>query len=212
MIVNLYVDHMINQRPQSAEDVWNATHEHSRIYTDAARKIGLSNAEYEEFRNDLLDGRAIYVKVPTHLDAMAGYRHGDVYVVRRAVITTPNVMGWEVVLRSGAKVYVPQLCGNLSLLRPAVVAHHVRKPRHIYTIARRVVPTPAPTEQPVVIAPPAPTPVPVAPIAATATHRTPWWLLLLPIPILFNNSPHEQPPPCTGGSNALGVCQTSSTK
>jgi hypothetical protein len=211
MIVNMYVDHMSTTRPQTAEDVWNDTHVHSRIYTDAAKKLGLTPKEYEEFRNALLDGKAIYVHLPKRLDGMAGYRNGEVYVVRRAVITTPNIMGWEVNLADGARIYVPQVCGNLSVLRVPVVAHHVvPKPKHVYTVARRVAP-PAPAATPpetqVAIQPPAEVaPVPLAPVAAAVTHSQPWWLLLVPLPWLFNGGGNS-PPPCSQGSNGQGVCQ-----
>ena len=212
MIVNMYVDHMSTTRPQTAEDVWNDTHVRSRIYTDAAKKLGLTPKEYEDFRNALLDGKAIYVHLPKRLDGMAGYRNGEVYVVRKAVITTPNVMGWEVSLADGARIYVPQLCGNLSLLRTPVVAHRV-VPKHVYTVARRVAPTPAPAATPappetqVAIQPPVEVaPAPIAPVAAAVTHSQPWWLLLVPLPWLFNGGSNS-PPPCSQGSNGQGVCQ-----
>ena len=115
MIVNLYVDHMASSPPASAEDVWSATRQHAKLYSDAAAKIGLTPSQYAQFRNALLEGRATYVTLPRRLDAMAGDRRGSVYVVRNAHLTAP-VRGWRVALADGNVVYVPQACGNLSLL------------------------------------------------------------------------------------------------
>lgn len=126
MIVNLYVDHLMARPPTSPEDVWNATREHARLFTDAANRIGLTPGEYQEFRNALLDGKAVYVRLPKRMDAMSGARHGSVYAVRNAVMNE-SVLGWSVALANGSTVYVPQVCGNISLLRHTAVA--VAKPR-----------------------------------------------------------------------------------
>src|SRR5580704_17119640 len=116
MIVNLYVDHMMARPPASAEEVWAATKEHPREFELAAAKIGLTPAEYREFRNALLDGKAVYVTLPHHVDAMAGNKRGTVYAVHNAYIPG-QVMGWRVSLPDGAVVYIPQTCGNLSMSR-----------------------------------------------------------------------------------------------
>jgi hypothetical protein len=208
-VVNLYVDHMMYPPPQSAEDVWNATHERSQEFTTAARAIGLTPAEYQEFRNDLLDGKAFYVRLPRRLDAMAGYRNGQVYVVRRVVIETPNVMGWEVVLGDGARVYVPQLCGNLSLLRVPPPRPPLPPPYH----EPRPAPVATPTPTPVIIQPTAPPVVPPAPVAPAVSevHNAPWWLIFLPIAGGFTGGGGgTPPPPCNQGSNVFGACQGSS--
>jgi hypothetical protein len=130
MIVNLYADHMMASPPASAEEVWNATRVHAREYSDAAAKIGLTPAEYKQFRDALLDGKAVYVTLPSHVDAMAGYRHGYVYAVHNANIQG-KAMGWKVALPDGAIVYVPQTCGNLSVLRQKVaLVAPVKRPPH----------------------------------------------------------------------------------
>ncbi|MBC5809251.1 MAG: hypothetical protein GIW95_00110, partial [Candidatus Eremiobacteraeota bacterium] len=116
MVVNLFVDHMMATPPASAEEIWNATRQHSKLYADAARRIGLSSNEYTEFRAALLDGKALYIALPHKIETMAGNRHGSVYAVRNAVLPS-GVMGWKVRLSSGAVVYVPQACGNLSVSR-----------------------------------------------------------------------------------------------
>jgi hypothetical protein len=52
MIVNMYVDHLMSPPPASAEEVWNATKVHAKLFSDAAARIGLTPAEYKEFRGD----------------------------------------------------------------------------------------------------------------------------------------------------------------
>lgn len=230
MIVNMYVDHMMSTPPVSAEEVWNATRVHSKLYNDAAKRIGLSPKEYEEFRGALLDGKAVYVKLPRRVDAMAGSRHGSAYAVRNAVMTS-TVLGWRVTLADGAIVYVPQICGNLSLLRPAVVAK--KTPTHVRAIAHRprapfhpaiaLVPKERPVkEQPVSMIPPdQAAPVAVAQVPAVAAPAVPvaargGSAFLFFIPALIGgaiaatnhgNSPAKAPP-CSNGSNSLGICST----
>lgn len=226
MIVNLYVDHLMSPPPVSADEVWNATHVHAKLYSDAAKRIGLSPKEYEEFRGALLDGKAVYVKLPRRVDAMSGSRRGHVYAVRNAVMTS-TVMGWRVSLADGAIVYVPQLCGNLSLLRPAVVAKLPAKyaPKHAPKHAKfHPAIAHVPKEQVVTIAPPAvdvpvevpvavPQAAPVAAVAVPATAHGPSAFFFF-IPALIGGAiaaTHTTPnkaPPCSNGSNALGICST----
>ena len=217
MVVNLYVDHMMNAPAQNAEEVWSATREHAKLYSDAADRIGLSGSEYHEFQNALLDGKAIYVTLPRHIDAMAGNRHGYVYAVKHAYLPD-GVMGWKVALSSGAVVYVPKVCGNLAVSRgpkPIVKRPHKRK-----VVAWRPAPPapPAPPEQPVVFAPPAPIevappapPVPPAPAIVEAPVAPPsnnkWSFLFIPIVFWWHNTNNNNIPPCNQGSNAYGVCR-----
>jgi hypothetical protein len=51
MIVNLYVDHMMDAPATSSDDVWAATRDHSTLFATAAHRIGLTPAEYREFRS-----------------------------------------------------------------------------------------------------------------------------------------------------------------
>jgi hypothetical protein len=240
MVVNLYVDHMMSTPPASAEEVWNATREHAKLYGDAARRIGMSDKEYQEFRNALLDGKALYVTLPHKIDVMAGNRHGNVYAVRSAVLPA-SVMGWKVKLSSGAVIYVPQACGNLSLTRERVVRPIVAEVHQIYRpVVQHVAvvppPPPAPPETPVVFTPPPP-PVPplppmelapppaaapvYAPVAApvvTQARSSGFGLLFIPIVLWFERNVHTTitniitVPPCSQGSNAMGVCQTPSVR
>lgn len=224
MIVNLYVDHMLSTPPSSAEEVWNATREHSRLFTDAAARIGLTPGEYTEFRKSLLDGKAVYVRLPRRLDAMSGDRRGSVYAVHNAVMTTP-VMGWRVALANGAQVYVPQACGNLSLLRPPVVAH-APKARPLAPIAKRAKLNEAiatvPKEVPVIATAPDAVAAPVVPIVAMAPVAAAPVIAAAPRGLFFlipailggaiagishgggGSSPSV--PACSFGSNASGVC------
>jgi len=221
MIVNMYVDHLMSPSPASAEEVWNATQVHSKLFSDAAARIGLTPAEYKEFRGNLLDGKAVFVKLPRRVDAMSGDRRGSVYAVHNAVLDQ-TVMGWRVALADGNVVYVPQVCGNISLLRHAAVA--VRPPHHVTrrvaaafhaprtTYIAPVAPGPV---TPVTVTPPEE--VPAAPAAAAqvlpaaaASHGS---ILPFFIPAAVggivaglvhgNTTPA---PPCKNGSNALNVC------
>ena len=225
MIVNLYVDHMASTPPASSEEVWNATREHAKLYSDAAKRMGLTQAEYQQFRNALLDGKATYVTLPRRLDAMAGSRRGSVYVVKNAYLTAP-ARGWRVALADGNIVYVPQACGNLSVLRPRVVAHaavyHPKPVAYVHAnpgvvpavAAAETVPPPTPVT--VVPEQPATEAVAAAPAAAPAAARGASPLLFL-IPAALggiiagigHGSPHQNVPPCAAGSNAMGACTTS---
>jgi len=214
MIVNMYVDHLMDQKPQNPEEVWNAAKLHGKLFSDAAERIGLTPREYHEFLADLLDGKAVYVRLPRRVDAMSGVRRGAVYAVHNAVMTQP-VMGWRVRLADGNEVYVPQVCGNISLLRHAAVAVAPASPRSTayhapYTEAVASVPK----ETPVIMTPPqeaAPV-VETAPVVAQAVSAnhgpfTPFWFIPVALGGLVAAVNHgNTPPPCNQGSNAVGVC------
>ena len=71
----------------------------------------------------MTDGDAIYVRLPRHIDAMAGVhrRNGQVYALRNVVVPS-GTMGWEVNLADGTTVIVPRICGNLSMNRGRAIA------------------------------------------------------------------------------------------
>jgi hypothetical protein len=213
MIVNMYVDHLMSPPPASAEEVWNATKVHAKLFSDAAARIGLTPAEYKEFRGDLLDGKAVFVKIPRRVDAMSGNRHGSVYAVKNAQMTT-SVMGWQVALNDGNVVYVPQVCGNISLLRNGAIAKRptpkrvaVAKRKYHYVESAKVVPVDVavPEEAPTSVTPVA---AQVIPAAATRGGAFPWFI---PVAIggaiagLVHGTPSSVPP-CTQGSNSAFVC------
>lgn len=92
----------------------------------AGSDIGLSPQQYHQVRMAIAEGRARYVELPRHIDAMSGRHGGRVFIVRDIRIPK-GVYGWEVDLdeaRDVVKVYVPNRCGNLSLVRvrPRVLA------------------------------------------------------------------------------------------
>jgi hypothetical protein len=209
MIVNLYVDHLMSAPASSAEEVWYATHQHARVFSEAARQIGLSSGEYQEFRDSLLDGRALYVKLPHRLDAMSVDHRGNVYSIENAVLTG-TAMGWRVSLRDGTEVYVPQTCGNISLLRRSQVLAAHRTP----VLHESLKAMPRVAEQQVALTPPtADAPVtPVAqqeaqivPVAAAAGHGI-GFLPFLPFAGALFAFPGGSAPKCSGGSNVVGVC------
>jgi len=237
MIVNLYVDHMMSTPPASSEQVYTATQEHPKRFSDAASRIGMTPAEYREFRRSLLDGKVTYVRLPHRLDAMSGDRRGSVYAVKNAVITSPG-MGWRVALADGNVVYVPQVCGNISFLRngalahrpglvPIVAAAHTHRRRGAAPFTPAAGPAPAadtpvslvPPEQAVPAAEAPATVAQVSPVAAAAAAHGPFaGIFALPFLLagaVVGASQHGSPatpaavvPPCTAGSNALNACQS----
>jgi hypothetical protein len=217
MIVNLYVDHLASTPPSSAEEVWAQTQEHPKVYAAAASKIGLTPREYTEFKRRLLDGDAVYTKLPRRVDAMAGDHRGSIYAVRNAQMTS-TVTGWKVTLGDGKIVYVPQTCGNLSVVAAAPRTFTTR-----YTPSYHPVYAPTATIpiQSVAVAPPADVPlsssdVPASPASVPAMPQAPAsnysGLLALPVigGIIYVATHHDEPPappPCSQGSNAEFACR-----
>jgi hypothetical protein len=210
MIVNMYVDHLMSTAPASPEDVWNATREHSKLFSDAAARVGMSPKEYAEFRKALLNGKATYVTLPTKVDAMSGQRHGYVYAVRNAVMTTPQ-LGWKVTLSDGNMVFVPQVCANISFLHgkpPKVVAMH-RKPHFVQADVTE------PVTQ-VSMVPPSEVLPPVVDAPATAQQAVAaggggfpffgWIPAAIGGIVAGVHSTTTPPPSCTHGSSEAGAC------
>jgi hypothetical protein len=226
MTVDLFVDHLAKAPPASAEELWYDTKTQSVAYAAAAERIGLTPAEYREFRRHLLDGDAVRVLLPSHVDAMAGRRGSYVYAVRDARLAT-RVYGWQVALADGKTVYVPAACGNLSVVSAPVVAHHWHPAPVAYlpTYHRRAAPvavavTAAAAPNVVTFSTPPPVapayspPEPLtAPAPANAANYTP--VLGLGLPILggiiytvshLGGNP-VAPPPCSAGSNSEFACR-----
>ena len=186
------------------------------MFADAAERIGLSPGEYKEFRKDLLDGKAVYVKLPRRLDAMSGDRRGSIYAVKNAVMNQ-SIMGWRVALADGNVVYVPQICGNISLLKHAGIAQVHHKKRYV-AYAHHVPYTPT-IGTPVVVTPPetpdapadvAPTVAQAVPVAAA--HALSPFFFAIPAAIggIVAGITHGSTtpvPPCAQGSNTQSVCQ-----
>ncbi len=222
--VNLYVDRMSPVQPVRVADIYAVTQDRASAYTEAAKKIGLTPREYAEFRQALDDGGAIYVRLPRHIDAMAGIhrRTGQVYALRNVVVPS-GTMGWQVNLADGTMVLIPRICGNLSMNRGRAIAH--RPQRHVIAAlpqpkavraAAYVAPAPAVVAQtPVVFdVPQTAAPIVAAPVVATAGHSAlPFLALLFPVlaslPGSHPSTPAPEPvvAPCSLGSNTMGVCR-----
>jgi hypothetical protein len=221
LVVNLYADHFLapdpNRRIRPAEEVWYETKRRAALYERAAKAVGLTPAEYHEFRLALLDGRSVRVNLPRRLDAMSGDRHGHVYAVHNAIIR-PSADGWptglRVALADGTLVYVPDLCGNLSVNHAPRVAYvpKLAPPARHYTNA--LVTTPI--DQPVSVQPPE---IPTEPTIAEAVPKSApvcgWWCFAVPLGgaiagLVHGSPPKSVPPPpvppCSEGSNAIFAC------
>lgn len=221
--VNLYVDRMSPVEPVRIADVYAVTQDRASAYTEAAAKIGLTRREYSEFRQALTEGGAIFVRLPRHIDAMAGVhrRSGHVYALKNVVVPS-GTMGWEVNLADGTTVIVPQICGNLSMNHPRAIAHHakpkvvaMRQPKAVRA-ATYVAPQPA-----VVAATPvsfdapqtvAPAGLPVAAVPTAGRQSLlPFLGLLAPIVASHlgggGSTAPVDVPSCSGGSNLVGACR-----
>ena len=222
MIVNMYVDHLMATSPTSANEVWTATQQHPKLFSDAAARIGLTPAEYKEFRNSLLSGKAVFVTLPRRVDAMSGARHGSVYAVKNAVMTKPQ-LGWRVDLADGNAVYVPQICANISFIKggaqiaqvkhvPAkTIARHVVAPAKFVPTASYVPKeTPVSFDQPPDVPPAPEAPATVAQAVPAGGHSFP---LFAVFPVVggivaafVHPSSTPNTPSCAAGSNTVGVC------
>lgn len=150
------------------------------VLSAAAAKLGLTASQYAQFHAELMSSRTAYVTVPRHLDAMTWQGGGHVYVLHDVQIPS-KTRGWEVDLPAAngrvLALYMPALCGNLSLLHKTapVVAHHAAPvPTRVAALAAAPPVAPPVVEAPVVEAP-APVAVPndeaapeVAPVVAQA--------------------------------------------
>lgn len=142
------------------------------VLSAAAVKLGLTPSQYAQFHAELMSSRTAYVTVPRHLDAMTWQGGGHVYALHDVVIPA-NTHGWEVDLPASngriLALYMPALCGNLSLLNKSapVVAHHtVPVPTRVAALTAPQ-PAPAVVAAPVAAAPP-PAAVPNDEVAAPA--------------------------------------------
>jgi hypothetical protein len=183
IVVNLFADHLLalerDHRIRPAEEIWYATTQRPAFFAHAARVIGLSQAEYREFQFALLDGKAIRVKMPRHLDAMVGDRRGRLYAIRNATIQNTRAAwpsGYRVMLADGIAVFVPDSSGNFSVLRAHARAHAAKRSRH-------------PRATTIVYLQP---PDPVAPVRASVAvasqppaKRCGWWCFGLPLDATF---------------------------
>jgi hypothetical protein len=177
-VFDLSHDRMASDPVSMVSDVQQAVILEESRYAQAARKIGLSAREFAEFEDHVLLGDVHRTALPTQLDAMAGMRRGHVYAVRNVRVRDGQIA--YVVALAGKRVYVPVVCGNLSVVRtPRAVARvvHVTARRPLpgglvparpHAAALPIAPPDAPARTLPVIVPEA---APADPIAAAAPHR-----------------------------------------
>lgn len=92
---------------------------HELLLESAASKLGLSAGEYSNLRQQIATSHYTWVTVPRHLDAMSWASGHRVHIIRDVMIP-PGTNGWEVDLRHNNQIlalFMPAVCGNLSLIR-----------------------------------------------------------------------------------------------
>jgi hypothetical protein len=129
LVFDLTHDRMARVPLATVSNVQQAVIVQKARYLQAARRIGLTPSEYGEMERRLSRGDAKRTMLPVRLDAMAGlHRRGDIYAVRN-VRVLPNQSAYVVSLADGKRVYIPVVCGNLSVVRgkPAVRVAQARR-------------------------------------------------------------------------------------
>jgi len=179
---------------------------HEATVRQAAYDLGLTTAQYQEFRTQL-DAHPNWVTIPRHLDAMTWAADGQVHVLHDVIIPA-NQKGVEVDLHSGDKLislFLPAKCGNLSVIRrnvPHVAATHIRN-FPVPHVAAAAITAPAPVVAavpPAAVVAPAPAPVPiVAPVSHAALGFLPVLGLL---PFLFHGGGGSSVVNTFAGNNA----------
>lgn len=172
VIASLSVDTLLPAPVRSDRALAQAYAAHRGRYDDAARKLGFSASERTFVDRAFASGRARFVDVPRHLDAMSEYRGGRVQVLHDVVIPA-NEHGYAVSLQEPHDVltaYIPSVCGNLS---------YVRTPRRFVAAARYTAPAPRVAAA---VAQPAPPPAaPPAPPSYAAAEVAPY---AAPMPVV----------------------------
>jgi hypothetical protein len=200
----------------STSQLQNDVRRQRAIFEEAGTGLGLTPAEFVQFEQRIADRQLSYVTIPRHLDAMS-WRTGSRVHVLRDVIIPADTHGWEVdVVEHGQilALFIPNKCGNLSLLRrPAPALARAPQAAPVQAVANVAPPTPTPapaTPPPAAPAPAAapvasPTPAPIAQLAAStgpAHHPKLWPLLLLPLIGFIASHGHSGPisltPPIAG--------------
>jgi len=144
--------------------------EHPETIREAARKIGLSPAEYHAFITKFNRQKPYWGEVPRHLDAMSWAADGHVYALHDVDIPS-GVNGWEVDLRERHQlvaIYIPMICGNLSVVRRPIREVAMRPPLPPVPYHPVAAPPPPPplvaAQPPVPIAQQIPPPAPPPPV------------------------------------------------
>jgi len=135
---------------------------HPKLMSQAAASIGLTPREYSAFYGKFMNQKPGWVTIPRHLDGMTWAADGVVHAEYDVEIPA-GTNGWEVDLYEKHQivhVYLPMICGNLSVLRTPrkeVAMRPALPPRRIFA--------PVPPPPPPVVAPVAPAPVPLTSVA-----------------------------------------------
>jgi hypothetical protein len=188
----------------STQALENDVTEKRALFEAAGSQLGLTPAEFQQFARRIRNRNFSYVVIPRHLDAMSWRSGGRVHVLHDVMIPA-HTMGWEIDLAERGQIvalFIPNKCGNLSLLRkPAPVL--ANRP-NVKAVAVAPPPTPTPIPPPPTPAPSiapaiAPTPAPYTNLAmstasAPAHHPHLWPLLVLPLIAFFvSHGGHASP-------------------
>lgn len=161
-----------------AELQTNIARNEDRLAT-AAGMVGMTSAEYRAFRVATQTQRPDWVRVPRRLTAMSWYSGGQVHVTRDVEIPAATY-GFEYEIAGPAErlfIYLPVVCGNLSILRERIrrAAAH-KPPMRVAAIAPHVVAPQASAAAPLAPAPPqamptaVPTPAPTINLGSRPAH------------------------------------------
>jgi len=156
-------------------------------WADAESALGLTESQAADLNLGLFG--APYGVLPTHLDAMA-YYSGGVMVLHNVTIPA-GTKGWQLVI-AGATIYIPQACGNLSVVYHKKVVIQPQKRAAPIVLSAPVTATVEPPQT----APPIPTTqeqMPATPTPAPATRhcRVCFGLFLIPLFFFVHGSDHS---------------------
>ena len=193
---------------------------HPKLMHDAAKAIGLTPREYAAFYRKFMNEKPGWVTLPRHLDAMTWGGDGAAHAEYDVQIPA-GTNGWEVDLyetHQVVHVYIPMICGNLSVVRTprqeVVMARPPLPPRHIFA------PVPPPPAPVAVVPPPAPIVPqsvaeqipPVAPAPAVHHPRLFWPIFGAAVvaAVIIGSSHHgststppNSPPPTSTGATTV---------
>jgi hypothetical protein len=180
------------------------------ILARAARKLGLTDSEYNTFKEQVAINNASWMPIPRHLDKMTWAAGGTVHVLEGVHIPAGQ-WGYRVRVPkkdgSGAYlVYLPAKCGNLSYVferqtHVASLPPQFPQPHPLVAAAQNF---PAP-QTPLVAATgvsgttPAVSPIP-PPVVATASRGLGLFPLAALLPFLINGGNNSNPPGGPPGS------------
>ena len=126
-------------RSSTTAEVRGKVRTHPLLMRRAASEIGLSPREYEAFYRQFMNQRPGWVTIPRRLNAMS-WSSGGVVHAENDVLIPAGVQGWEgdlVEKHQIGHVYLPMICGILSVLRTPLnkvaAIPPPLPPRHIFT-------------------------------------------------------------------------------